>query len=128
MPELKDLTDEELAQKRNCNKEDLAAANREVTELKAIKDEIDTEWLRRFDARGATACKTGEFNTYISERDGYVEIDDLELLEAYINEGDRLYLLETRPRAKAIREAMAAGEIVPGISIHKRRTINQRRL
>jgi hypothetical protein len=125
MTDLSTLTDEELANRRNEIKLELAELARAEETLRAERDNIDAEFRNRFNARGSTATKTANWTTFLKVDDAYPELYDRQEFEEYILKTKDLHLLQSRISISAVQEELAAGVNIPGIRMIRKETVNQ---
>lgn len=120
---LSDLTFDQLASARNKLGDQIKSADLVVETLKAKREKIDKEFLRRFAEQGLTNVKTRSGTPYIITRESY-SVADKDAFMGWVKETGAFDFLETR-----VAKEMAAtykeehGDIPPGVSYSARLAI-----
>lgn len=89
------LTFDQLAQLRNKLSAEIKAADDIVDALKAKREKVDVEFLKRFNAQGLTNVKTAHGTPYIIERTS-VSIANPEVFRDWVLQNGALDFMELR--------------------------------
>jgi hypothetical protein len=117
----------DLIKKRAELKHLIDAANAELKDLTAAKDEIDIALLQKMDAEGLSRTANGDYSVSINE-DTVPEVVDWDTLYAYILDTRDFSLIQRRVSSTAFKELLKLGEGVPGLLPRTIRKINFRSL
>lgn len=101
---LKDRTDDWLAERRNELKLEISKLKRQDEELKAERDDIDSEFMARFTARGTSGTRTARFTISARVDAAYPEVEDRNEFEAYLLKTGKLHLLQKRLSLGSVKE------------------------
>lgn len=120
---LSDLTFDQMAQARNMLSEQIKASDDATSALKAKREKIDVEFLRRFNEQGLQNVKTKHGTPHIIKRESY-SVADKDTFMSWVKENNALDFLEVRA-AKHMVEAYKEQneEIPPGINYSAKLTI-----
>jgi hypothetical protein len=124
-PNLVEMTDEDLAQRRYDIGKEISELKRQDEALRAARDAVEQEFYRRFEERGSTATKTTTFTVSARVDDKYPDLVDREAFEAYVLSSGNLFLLQSRLSMSAVQEELAAGHTIPGVRVVRKVTLNQ---
>lgn len=105
---IEERNDDWLAEQRNKIKLELAELKKQDDELREFRDQIDQEFMRRFEERGTSGTRTSKFTISVREDDSYPEIQDRTEFEDYILRTKNIHLLQKRLSLSAIQEELAA--------------------
>lgn len=105
--DIKERTDDWLAERRNEIKAELALLKKSDDALRAEREEIDQEFIRRFSERGTRGTRAARFTISLKEDDSYPEIVDRTEFEDYVLSTKKLHLLQKRLSLSAIQEELA---------------------
>lgn len=109
-PTLDERTDDWLAERRNEIRGELSDNARKEETLKAERDEIDQEFVRRFRERQTSGTRAGRFTISMKMDDNYPEVTDRTSFEQYVLESGKLHLLQKRLSLSSVKEELAAFE------------------
>ena len=120
---LSDLTFDQMAMARNMLSEQIKAADEVTSALKAKREKIDVEFLRRFNEQGLQNVKTKHGTPHIIRRESYT-VADKDTFMSWVKTNNALDFLEVRA-AKHMVEAYKEQheEIPPGINYSAKLTI-----
>lgn len=104
---LTERSDDWLASQRNEIRIKLSELSRQDEALRAQREEIDQEFMRRFDERGTSGTRTSNYVITMREDASYPEITDRSEFEDYILQTHKIHLLQKRLSLSAIQEELA---------------------
>jgi hypothetical protein len=105
--DIKERTDNWLAERRNELKVELSDLKKQDDDLRAQRDEIDQEFMCRFETRGTRGTRTARFTISLKEDASYPEIVDRTEFEDYVLSTKKLHLLQKRLSLSAIQEELS---------------------
>ena len=120
---LSELTFDQMAVYRHKATEQIKAAEEVVAALKAKREKIDVEFLRRFNEQGIQNVRTKHGTPHIIKRESY-SVADKDAFMGWVKTNNALDFLEVRA-AKHMVEAYKEEheEIPPGINYSAKLTI-----
>jgi len=110
-------------------KAQISDINADLTELKAEKEELESQIITRLSAVGLKRAGNGDYTVSITSNI-VPSVKDWDAFYAYMKANDAYYMLERRPLATAYREAleMRKGEPIPGVEPFERISLSLRPL
>lgn len=120
---LSDFTFDEMATVRNKLSDQIKEADLVVSALKAKREKVDVEFLRRFNEQGIQNVRTKHGTPHIIKRESY-SVADKDAFMSWVKTNNALDFLEVRA-AKHMVEAYKEEheEIPPGINYSAKLTI-----
>jgi len=104
----------ELVAKLKILNEELAVANKTVTDLKSSKKVIEQQLIDEMNSDGLSLART-DFGTVSISKTDIASVKDWAAFEAYIYENQALYLMQRRPSNPAYREEIETKGEIPGV-------------
>lgn len=112
---------------RDLKAQKKAAYEREVAQITAVMDKVETRLLKLFEQLGADSVKTAAGTAYVSARTS-ATIADWDAFLAHVQQNGAWELLERRCSKTAVEQFKAANDdLPPGVNWSEERVVNIRR-
>src|SRR5574343_103717 len=111
-PKLQDLTYDDLALVRNQISFKIEEVEKEAKELKAKREKIDVEFLRRFNEQGIQTVKTNHGTPYIITATS-CSADDKDVFLSWVQKNESWDFLEVRPKKTLVEEYVRENNALP---------------
>lgn len=109
---LSELPYNQLAAVRNKLGDEIKAHEDAIKVLKAKRDKVDTEFLRRFNAEGVTSVKTPYGTPYIITRTA-ASVADKDAFMSWMRENDTFDFMNISANKTMVAEYVAKNEALP---------------
>ena len=111
----------------HSNREKIRKLEKQVSELKEVRDDLELRLIEAMDAQGIMQSRGAHATATITES-VKPSVEDWDLVNAYIKRNNAFYLYERRIASAAFRELLERrnGKPIPGIVPFTKRSIGLR--